>query len=92
MYDEKEALYAPIVEEIRVSPVVSRKGYLNILEEKTSGWRKQWVVSEFIFLLSSVSFSLCYLCHFPTVTCVIFLVSLYNCPCVICVIFLVLFL
>ncbi|KAK2187726.1 hypothetical protein NP493_156g05028 [Ridgeia piscesae] len=41
VYDEKEALYAPIVEEIRVSPVVSRKGYLNILEEKTSGWRKQ---------------------------------------------------
>eukprot|EP00058_Branchiostoma_floridae_P005008 XP_002590496.1 hypothetical protein BRAFLDRAFT_86167 [Branchiostoma floridae] len=39
-----QALYIPAVEEIRVSPVVSRKGYLNFLEEKTSGWIKRWVV------------------------------------------------
>ncbi|CAB3378474.1 Hypothetical predicted protein [Cloeon dipterum] len=37
-------LYVPESEEIRVSPVVSRKGYLNILEEKTNGWKKRWVV------------------------------------------------
>ncbi|XP_050522646.1 kinesin-like protein unc-104 isoform X8 [Daktulosphaira vitifoliae] len=36
-------LYVPEVEEIRISPVVSRKGYLNILEHKTNGWKKRWV-------------------------------------------------
>ncbi|XP_066296370.1 kinesin-like protein KIF1A isoform X18 [Branchiostoma lanceolatum] len=41
---DHQALYIPAVEEIRVSPVVSRKGYLNFLEEKTSGWIKRWVV------------------------------------------------
>ena len=55
VYDEKEALYAPIVEEIRCSPVVSRKGYLNIMEEKTSGWKKQWVVSVVFLQASSLS-------------------------------------
>ena len=44
MGDAGEALYIPDVEEIRVSPVVSRKGYLYFLEEKTSGWIKRWVV------------------------------------------------
>lgn len=38
-------LYVPEVEEIRISPVVSRKGYLNILEHKTNGWKKRWVVN-----------------------------------------------
>ncbi|KAG1667381.1 Kinesin-like protein unc-104 [Nymphon striatum] len=37
-------LYIAEVEEIRVSPVVSRKGYLNFLEEKTNGWMKKYVV------------------------------------------------
>ncbi|XP_046405614.1 kinesin-like protein unc-104 isoform X7 [Ischnura elegans] len=37
-------LFVPEMEEIRVSPVVSRKGYLNILEENTNGWKKRWVV------------------------------------------------
>ncbi|XP_049853671.1 kinesin-like protein unc-104 isoform X6 [Schistocerca gregaria] len=36
-------LYVPEMEEIRISPVVSRKGYLNILEHKTNGWKKRWV-------------------------------------------------
>ncbi|KAJ8321092.1 hypothetical protein KUTeg_002679 [Tegillarca granosa] len=36
--------YVPMIEEIRVSPVVSRKGYLNFLEDKHSGWIKRWVV------------------------------------------------
>lgn len=38
-------LYIPEVEEIRISPVISRKGYLNILEHKTNAWKKRWVVS-----------------------------------------------
>ncbi|XP_063227790.1 kinesin-like protein unc-104 isoform X3 [Bacillus rossius redtenbacheri] len=36
-------LYIPEMEEIRISPVVARKGYLNILEHKTNGWKKRWV-------------------------------------------------
>jgi hypothetical protein len=32
------------MEEIRISPVIARKGYLNILEQKTNGWKKRWVV------------------------------------------------
>ena len=43
--EEEEPLYVSEVEEIRVSPVVSRKGYLNFLEEKTNGWIKRYVVS-----------------------------------------------
>ncbi|KAG8189809.1 hypothetical protein JTE90_026115 [Oedothorax gibbosus] len=37
-------LYVAEVEEIGVSPVVSRKGYLNCLDDKTKGWVKHWVV------------------------------------------------
>ncbi len=44
MVDSQDALYVAEVEEIRVSPVVSRKGYLNFLEEKKKGWHKRWVV------------------------------------------------
>ncbi|XP_074031970.1 kinesin family member unc-104 isoform X5 [Leptinotarsa decemlineata] len=36
-------LYVPDMEEIRISPVVARKGYLNVLEHKTHGWKKRWV-------------------------------------------------
>nr|XP_022336970.1 kinesin-like protein unc-104 isoform X11 [Crassostrea virginica] len=36
--------YIPLVDEVRVSPVVSRKGYLNFLEEKHTGWIKKWVI------------------------------------------------
>lgn len=38
-------MYVPELEEIRVSPVVARKGYLNVLEHGGSGWKKRWVVS-----------------------------------------------
>lgn len=38
-----EELFIPDIEEIRVSPIVARKGYLNFLEEKTSGWIKRFV-------------------------------------------------
>ncbi|KAK7066390.1 hypothetical protein SK128_027888, partial [Halocaridina rubra] len=38
------ALFVPEVEEIRISPVVSRKGYLNVLDDRTNTWIKRWVV------------------------------------------------
>ncbi|XP_014260252.1 kinesin-like protein unc-104 isoform X6 [Cimex lectularius] len=41
--DQTLILYVPEVEEIRISPVIARKGYLNILEQKTNGWKKRWV-------------------------------------------------
>nr|XP_022900309.1 kinesin-like protein unc-104 isoform X2 [Onthophagus taurus] len=41
--DPELVLYVPDMEEIRISPVVARKGYLNILEHKTHGWKKRWV-------------------------------------------------
>ena len=34
----------PDLEEIRVSPCIAKKGHLNILEEKSKGWKKRWVV------------------------------------------------
>lgn len=37
-------LYVSDFEEIRISPVVARKGYLNVLEHGGSGWKKRWVV------------------------------------------------
>lgn len=46
---EPLVLYVPEVEEIRVSPVVARKGYLNVLEHKSNGWKKRWVVSRISF-------------------------------------------
>ncbi|GAB1608050.1 kinesin-like protein unc-104 isoform X2 [Argonauta hians] len=39
-----QQLFVPDIEEVRISPIVSRKGYLNFLEEKTNGWTKRWVV------------------------------------------------
>ncbi|XP_076472473.1 kinesin-like protein unc-104 [Babylonia areolata] len=36
--------YVPDVEEVRVSPIVSRRGHLNILDEIASNWMKKWVV------------------------------------------------
>jgi kinesin family protein 1 len=41
--------YIPSIEEVRVSPVVSRRGYLNFLEEKGTGWVKKFVVCYFDF-------------------------------------------
>uniref|UniRef100_A0A803THE9 plus-end-directed kinesin ATPase n=1 Tax=Anolis carolinensis TaxID=28377 RepID=A0A803THE9_ANOCA len=44
--DEKEIqrLLVPDIQEIRVSPIVSRKGYLHFLEPHTNGWVKRYVV------------------------------------------------
>lgn len=38
-------LYIPEMEEIRISPIVAHKGFLNVLEQKSNGWKKRWVVS-----------------------------------------------
>lgn len=51
--DPELVLYVPDMEEIRISPVVARKGYLNVLEHKTHGWKKRWVVSLHISQLFS---------------------------------------
>ncbi|XP_042272266.1 kinesin-like protein KIF1A isoform X4 [Thunnus maccoyii] len=36
--------YVPDIQEIRVSPIVSKKGYLHFLEPHTNGWVKRYVV------------------------------------------------
>uniref|UniRef100_A0A8C6TS66 plus-end-directed kinesin ATPase n=1 Tax=Neogobius melanostomus TaxID=47308 RepID=A0A8C6TS66_9GOBI len=36
--------FAPDIQEIRVSPIVSKKGFLNFLEPHTNGWIKRFVV------------------------------------------------
>lgn len=37
-------VYVPELEEIRVSPIVSKKGSLYLLDEKTSKWVQRWLV------------------------------------------------
>jgi kinesin family protein 1 len=44
------AKYIAEIEEVRINPIVSKKGFLNFLEEKSIGWSKRFVVSD-IFLL-----------------------------------------
>lgn len=39
-------MFVPDIEEVRPSPVVSRRGYLNFLEDNTNGWIKKWVVCD----------------------------------------------
>lgn len=36
--------YLPTVEEIHVSSIISRRGYLNFLDENGTGWVKRFVV------------------------------------------------
>ncbi|XP_022101823.1 kinesin-like protein KIF1A isoform X4 [Acanthaster planci] len=50
-----KGMFVPEVEEIRVSPVVSRRGYLNFLEEKTAGWVMRYVVVRrpYVFIYDS---------------------------------------
>lgn len=49
-FPDEDGQFVPYVDEIRVSPVVSRKGYLNFLEDKKNGWMKRWVVRmKFLF-------------------------------------------
>ncbi|XP_041420914.1 kinesin-like protein KIF1A isoform X4 [Xenopus laevis] len=37
-------LFVPEIQEVRVSPIVSKKGYLHFLEPHTGGWVKRYVV------------------------------------------------
>ncbi|XP_045079518.1 LOW QUALITY PROTEIN: kinesin-like protein KIF1A [Coregonus clupeaformis] len=39
-----ERRFVPDIQEIRVSPIVSKKGYLHFLEPHTNGWVKRYVV------------------------------------------------
>lgn len=50
-HQDELVLYIPEMEEIRISPIVARKGFLNVLEQKLNGWKKRWVVSIFLYFL-----------------------------------------
>ena len=41
-----KAKYIAEIDEVRVNPIVSKKGFLNFLEEKSIGWAKKYVVSQ----------------------------------------------
>ncbi|XP_037705109.1 kinesin-like protein KIF1A isoform X28 [Choloepus didactylus] len=41
---EPQRLLVPDIQEVRVSPIVSKKGYLHFLEPHTAGWAKRFVV------------------------------------------------
>lgn len=41
---EKKPSYVAEIEEIRISPIISKKGYLNCLEDRTGCWIKRWLV------------------------------------------------
>jgi len=43
--NDEDAQFVPEVFELQLNHVVSRKGYLNFLEENSSGWIKRYVVS-----------------------------------------------
>jgi len=45
MENDEYAQFVAGVEEMRVSPVISRRGFLYFLEENATGWVKMWVVS-----------------------------------------------
>ncbi|XP_016133899.1 kinesin-like protein KIF1A isoform X7 [Sinocyclocheilus grahami] len=40
----RSCTFIPNIQEIRVSPIVSKKGYLHFLEPHTSGWVKRYIV------------------------------------------------
>lgn len=47
--------FIPDLEEIALSSMVTRKGYLNVLEHGCSGWKKRWIVVRrpYIFIFKS---------------------------------------
>ncbi|XP_033095847.1 kinesin-like protein KIF1A isoform X3 [Anneissia japonica] len=51
----RRSLYIPEVEEVRISPIISRRGYLNFLEEKTKGWVTRYVIVRrpYVFFFNS---------------------------------------
>lgn len=47
--------FIPDLEEIAMSSMITRKGYLNVLEHGCSGWKKRWIVVRrpYIFIYKS---------------------------------------
>ncbi|XP_059085129.1 kinesin-like protein unc-104 isoform X3 [Tigriopus californicus] len=43
-YSPGKVIFVPEVEEIRVSPIISKRGSLNVLEQKNKVWKKRWVI------------------------------------------------
>ena len=52
--NDEDAQLVPEVVELQVNHVVSRKGYLNFLEENSSGWIKRYVVSNIYAICHSL--------------------------------------
>ena len=46
--NDEDAQFVPEIVEVQINSVVSRKGYVNFLEENSSGWMKRYVVSVFL--------------------------------------------
>lgn len=49
------AKYIAEIEEVRINPIVSKKGFLNFLEEKSIGWSKKFVTIRrpFVFIYNN---------------------------------------
>lgn len=59
MENDEDAQFVAAVEEMRVSPVISRQGFLYFLEENATGWIKMWVVSITLLCLHVVDSHSC---------------------------------
>lgn len=44
IHDKNVQCFIPDLEEICLSSMITRKGYLNVLEHGSSGWKKRWIV------------------------------------------------
>ena len=51
-YSPGKVIFNPEVEEIRVSPIISKKGFLNVLEQKNKVWIKPLIQTIFSDLVS----------------------------------------
>ena len=53
--EQKFQYFVPDLQEIPLSSMVTRKGYLNVLEHGCSGWKKRWIVVRrpYIFIFKS---------------------------------------
>ena len=57
-----KAKYIAEIDELRINPIVSKRGYLAFLEEKSVGWIKRFVVSLINVLLFQLSiWKTCYI-------------------------------
>ena len=61
--------YIAEIDEVRINPIITKKGFLNFLEEKSIGWIKKYVVC-YLILFSKINLfcnfkiiSKCYLDH-----------------------------